>query len=522
MTSYLYMFKASGLQRYIFATQPLKEVIGASQLLIELTSTYLTRALARCAPSGGYQIIQEVAGSAIIEFDSREELETFYALWPLLVSQLAPGVELDQWAGPREEQENLFADLQRGWDALKERRNLAVPPLPETAPVARRAEGSGQAAVATNPTAKKGVVDFSSLRKLEIAKKHHGAAAGVSASDVNPRWERSNWATDLSQISRSQDSFLAVVHADGNRVGRFLIDLAQSIKASSLSADQIRAFYKQFSMGLARATKDALIIALRDLAPKGNRKGTSVLPARPVVVGGDDITLILPADLAISITETFLQTFEQNTEALLTSLRKEFPALTVLEEPQYRRFTACAGIVFQKEKYPLLQGYDYAEALCSDAKNEAIQEDNTTASALLFTRLLDSDVTDLHSRRDARYVDGNSGIRTCAGPYSTKSDKGLIPLASLRKVARDLREKKIARNSAREIIDYLHSDAVEAQKSLDRAIEVGGKETEHFSKGLHEIQEARTLQAEHLNALSILPDAAILEKMETLANTEAP
>ena len=136
MTSYLYMFKASGLQRYIFATQPLREAIGASQLLIDLTEDYLDRALEAADATEHQTPVQRAAGSAILEFDDRQALERFYAIWPLVVSELAPGLEIDQWCA-RRRPENLFEDLQRGWNALRHRRNVKMSPLPELAPVVR-------------------------------------------------------------------------------------------------------------------------------------------------------------------------------------------------------------------------------------------------------------------------------------------------------------------------------------------------------------------------------------------------
>lgn len=181
MTKYLYMFKASGLQRYIFATQPLREAIGASQLIIELTENYLDDALMQTGADESCKTIQRAAGSAILEFDDEKALRRFYALWPLLVSQIAPGLEIDQWAAKRSD--NLFDDLEDGWEALRARRNTSPPPIPEVAPVVRRSEDSGQAVVAPNPTPRGGVVDAASLRKLEIAERHEGSAAGVKPGE---------------------------------------------------------------------------------------------------------------------------------------------------------------------------------------------------------------------------------------------------------------------------------------------------------------------------------------------------
>ena len=44
-------------------------------------------------------------------------------------------------------------------------------------------------------------------------------------------------------------------------------------------------------------------------------------PIRPIILGGDDLTVIIRADLAIPFTECFLREFEQNTKELFSNLK---------------------------------------------------------------------------------------------------------------------------------------------------------------------------------------------------------
>lgn len=512
MTKYLYMFKASGLQRYIFATQPLREAIGASQLIIELTEDYLPKTLKKLGIDDRCKTIQRAAGSAILEFDDEESLRKLYALWPLLVGEIAPGLVIDQWAVERSA--NLFADLQRGWDALRAKRNIAPPPLPEVAPVVRRSEDSGQAAVAANPSSRSGVVDAASLRKLNIADAHQGSAAGVQTQEVNPSWEHREWAQQLSHIAHGEDSFMAVIHADGNRIGGFLIEVARSIDDADLSDDEVGNFYGDFATALNESTKKAVIDALQcleedddDAAYQGD-----TLPARPVVVGGDDVTLIVPADRAVAIVERFLQAFEEHTTDMIDDLRQDYGSVQALSERDH--FTACAGIVFQKQKYPLLQGYELSEHLCGFAKKEGAKDNGTTISGLVFRRLLDSDHSDQDQWRRADYVSPKSQVRVMAGPYALEEGQELIPLSKLRQISKGLDEGRLATNSARQIIDELHQDYSMAKASFDRAEYIGGTSASAFAKQLGEACESRERKKRGFKDLSILPDAAILNKME--------
>lgn len=59
----------------------MREVIGASQLIVDLTESYLEETLEAIGAGGHYKVIQKMAGQAILEFSNFEVLKTFYAIW---------------------------------------------------------------------------------------------------------------------------------------------------------------------------------------------------------------------------------------------------------------------------------------------------------------------------------------------------------------------------------------------------------------------------------------------------------
>lgn len=262
------------------------------------------------------------------------------------------------------------------------------------------------------------------------------------------------------------------------------------------------------------ATKKAVIEALRLVEDGDAQWEHPSITARPVVVGGDDVTLILPADRAVAITERFLRAFTDHTATMLQRLRDDYPELSTLKNRSH--FTACAGVVFQKQKYPLLQGYEHSEGLCSFAKKEGANTDGTTTPGLLFTRLLDSDRSDQELRRSRDFIEPESGVRTCGGPYAIDEDKGLVTLEALRELAAGLGDDRLATNSAREIIDHLHRDVTAAKEAFDRAQYVGGENAKDFAEELEGAAALRTQDTKGFQPLSLLPDAAILAKMESL------
>jgi hypothetical protein len=77
-------------------------------------------------------------------------------------------------------------------------------------------------------------------------------------------------------------------------------------------------------------------------------QGKILLPLRPIIMGGDDITFICEGRLGVYLAEIFLKGFIQhgNEEGL----------------------SACAGVAVVKTKYPFHKAYEMAEQLCSNAK----------------------------------------------------------------------------------------------------------------------------------------------------------
>ncbi len=88
---------------------------------------------------------------------------------------------------------------------------------------------------------------------------------------------------------------------------------------------------------------------LKDLPEK-------MLPFRPLVYGGDDVTFVCDGRLGLSLATRYLQIFEGKT---VTCGEESTP------------LTACAGICIVKAHYPFARAYEMSEALCKSAKKVA-------------------------------------------------------------------------------------------------------------------------------------------------------
>lgn len=512
------MFKASSLQRYIFATNKLREVVGASQLIANLADRYLSQTLGQLGLEHGadFDILQQAAGQATLLFYDHEPARRLYLVWPALVAQLAPGLEAHQWLG-QVKGGDVFATLQAGWGALRELRNTRQPRLPELTPPVLRAPRTAQGAVG-RAGSKRLRQDRASMRKYAVESESRGGLAGFEPADANPQWVGRKWSANLREIARGEHGYLGVIHADGNRLGGFLIELARSIAAhkqrNPLSDDEVVALYREFSTNLARVTRQAALDAVSLVALDEEEFVGASVAARPVVVGGDDVTLIVPAARAVDVCTEFLRRFETLSSQMLGELAGKYP-LAVFEDEIARKFTACAGIVYQRHAQPLLTSYENAERLCAWAKRKSRRPDGTTVSTLMFARTIDSSQTDFRGRLQDDFVDPTSQVRLTAGPYSANPADGFVAMSLLREVCDA--QARVSHGSLRGVVDALHLSAQESRWSLERVVDIHGGDGARLESLLHRVGSARG-KAEARDpvhaGMSILPDTSILQFME--------
>lgn len=159
---------------------------------------------------------------------------------------------------------------------------------------------------------------------------------------------------ELDKMGQKEgDNHISIVHIDGNNMGLRFRSCETLQQISDLSRDVKAANDKSFKALLTN------IVQNFDLTE-------NVLPIRPIIIGGDDITFISHGKLGIYFADIFL---------------KEFTSQEVGGE---KNLSACAGVAITKTKYPFYRGYKLAEQLCSQAKIKAREEHKDASSWLDF------------------------------------------------------------------------------------------------------------------------------------------
>lgn len=424
MTRYtLTVLDTTQIQRYVFGSNRLQENIGASELVELATHQWAYEALpvphnVAYHPKSGWtdqtidtlaaEVVYAGGGNTVILFQTSGSAREFARRLTRRVLLEAPG--LDLVVAHREfdwEDDSLAVAVQEtlGRDLARKKQNrqpsLPLLGLGVTAPC--RSTGLVAAAV----------TDQGERVSREIqAKLSEGVrrSAEKRLSALLPRIETGGWEIprnhDEMGRQKGEESYLAVVHADGNKMGQRVEAISQSFQEPKQNRAYIHAM-RDFSAQVQEAaqqalqsTTDLLADALcqdRDL-PADYPK----FPFRPIVFGGDDVTFVCNGRYGLPLAVQYLRAFE-------TATAKQ-PAFAG------RAAHACAGVAVVKVHYPFARAYRLGESLCHSAKSFAKEDDNDR-SALDWHFAMSGVTGSLRDMRRREYAVGpGAAMSLCMRP----------------------------------------------------------------------------------------------------------
>ncbi|EIM72570.1 hypothetical protein A3SI_19641 [Nitritalea halalkaliphila LW7] len=426
-TKFLYGASIQGIQSFIFQTNKLKEIVGGSELVEEICTTSFYEFI---DPDGKGEedsnIIISAAGN--IKFIANEGLcRRLVRDFPKLVLEKAPGVTISQAVVKIDEELTLAEQISQLEEKLKAERNRPAKPQEIGFMGLERARRTGGVAVKTKKRRGKEIVFCESTdKKDEVVVRRPNSFEMVSHTKLfykisglmQPPKEITLEVEDLCKGHKN--SWIAVVHADGNGLGNILQALGQKLRGQDFSKS--KAAFRQFSLALDKATQAAAREAFADVF-KEPRNYTSEgrYPIRPIICGGDDITFIIRADIALRYTDVFLHAFEKQSKIYLNEALATYGVDTFSEG-----ITACAGIAFVKESYPLHYALHLAEDLCKDAKKMVksgeripIRANGIPESALAFYKVQESFTDKINSLKERTLLasQGDKKLDFYYGPY---------------------------------------------------------------------------------------------------------
>ncbi|MCS7001242.1 MAG: hypothetical protein NZ518_00180 [Dehalococcoidia bacterium] len=398
---------AAGIQSYIFGSNRLQENVGASFLVKQVTEDWAYAALDALRPGRALdtkhlpneapkdwitrqprieddekvcaEVLYAGGGKFVALFRNSDLAKRFGTALSTIVLAHAPGLQLQVFAKPWP-----WSDTGLGkavGEMLKEM-GTARGSFPVSAPLAglgvtRFCASTGLPAVAKDDD------DFVSA---EVKAKR-------DATNRANEWLRQTipipsklkhtfeYTNDFDRLGRTrgEQSYIAVVHADGNGIGDVITSISN--RGAGSSRDYIAAM-RQFSETLKEVSTEAIQQVVNDLinaivedeetrrptlkAPASSRvadlelygdrdASNYFLPIRPIVFGGDDTTFVCDGRLGLALATRYLTAFATAAQDKQSKL-------------QNKRLTACAGVAIVKTRYPFARAYELSEELTDSAK----------------------------------------------------------------------------------------------------------------------------------------------------------
>ncbi|QLE40845.1 hypothetical protein FD723_10480 [Nostoc sp. C052] len=218
--------------------------------------------------------------------------------------------------------------------------------------------------------------------------------------------------------------WLAVVHADGNGLGEIILKFDEHLKKLNRSTNRDYINYlRAFSIALDICTERAFVKALTTFEDFTNNNSknhseataSQLIPVIPLVLGGDDLTVVCAGKYAIKFTQSFLREFEIQTAQAIDDLGEYKNIITEIagEALGVKRLSACAGIAIIKAHFPFYLAYELSADLMTSAKEvkkklQHPQKDTPfPCSALDFHVLYDSSGVDLKQIRQKLQLNKN-------------------------------------------------------------------------------------------------------------------
>jgi hypothetical protein len=380
----------TGIQPYIFGSNRLRENVGASYLVSQVTDEWVKKVLEDLKKNQNWNIqipaqpedkphiedgeltaelVYAGGGNTVLLFQTIDYAKEFTRKLSRKILEEAPGINLVaahkefEWNSKSDPLYQVIQNVMKNEvDRAKQQRVPSAPLLG----LGVTADCRSSRLVAVSISNEEQYKMPSEHQAYPISREIGAKLVAVNAANdqlkyfIFDRETSHNYKIplDVDDMGRSEgeSSYIAIVHADGNNMGKRFQDVGIG-KSNREYITEIR----KLSHSIQEAGKNALkkvyetVVKSLDsgsLAEKISLKDNT-LPFRPIVYGGDDVTFVCDGRLGLELAAIYLQAFEEQSVSYGDKL------------------TACAGVCIVKSHYPFARAYKLSEDLCGSAKKYA-------------------------------------------------------------------------------------------------------------------------------------------------------
>lgn len=337
--SYLMILEVSQKQAYIFSSNKLKDNIEHSENICQVTDPEYLGLVAGKAGlpfSREGNLVYSGGGHTVLEFEGEKEAKDFAYEVSKTVRRDFPGLELFIRIKPYDGQATPGKNLELLAKALEEKKALR-----------RSSFGQGSFGVEKlDATSRK-------AKPLEDKKKR---LSRPNREEYVPEGYEKPWRFEDLGNSRDTSSFIAVVHIDGNAMGKRVEQLRKDHEADPWN--MYKEIFENFSGSVDRDFKsayremaDQIAESLKNGAGEKLDLKKKFFPVRQIILAGDDVCFVTEGRIGLEAARIFIEQLSGKCNA-----------------QDHKEYSACAGVAIVHQKYPFYKAYELAEMLCANAK----------------------------------------------------------------------------------------------------------------------------------------------------------
>lgn len=349
---YLTILEVSQKQAYIFASNKLKDIAANSATIAYIMNPEYYKEIIKDESIFSLEnnVVYSGGGHTVLEFASLAQAEKFTKIITYSIHKKYNGIE-------------VFA---------------ATIPYREKSPEGKPMTPGNNLKVLTKKLEKKKSIRRAAfhqgsfgIEKIDAATLSPVRAGGGQAPEM-PAHEKefddrilSGYYKSAQQFEKlggdkGNSNFIAVVHIDGNSMGKRMEELYEKCKdeewekfkkrvgeCSKKIDDHFKEAYKEMADCVKKNIESGKLAALK-LKEEGTND--TYFPVRRIITAGDDICFVTEGRIGLECAVKFLK------------------ALGEKKNPDQKGYAACAGVAIVHQKYPFFRAYELAELLCKNAK----------------------------------------------------------------------------------------------------------------------------------------------------------
>lgn len=399
----LLLLEVTDIQDYVFKSNHLAQNIGASELVEMVTEEWLVETLEKESLQSNVtwdedkslqyhlekrlpnseldvELVYRGGGVAMLLFTDKKNARKFLESLTRKTLEEAPGLQpvaiYEQFDWEKDSLDEKHQKLRRKLAARKLDRQHSTPLA--GLGVTARCVFTGMPAVGWDDdpgvvgydaaARKKRLGDSPKRISAEVAQKlKHSPRAQNRLFALAPevRQQGFEFATNFNDFGeKGTSSYIAVIHADGNAMGKRFDKIGKDCHAPANNGDyvqKLRAFSVSIEDNAREALRETIDYLLAHWGEYEEKAGAlakrksgdkKLLPFRPIVFGGDDVTFVSEGRMGLTLAAKYLERL--STKRLDDS------------KPPFAR----AGVAIVKSHYPFSRAYGLAEKLAAEAKKK--------------------------------------------------------------------------------------------------------------------------------------------------------